>query len=202
MSQKSKRNRHYWVSVLELADVTPRRHPKRPHLYVGLSMSPPERQLETELKRKKPRWYSQVIVRDRTDLAPKRRFNSKETAAKACDRLMTRLKRDGYTVNRDTRVWTVYVVELDPSAVSKPGRGFVYVGETSLTPEERFKQHRDGARNKRGPLFSRVVHNHGVRLRSDLAPRRKFFDQASARKAEKQRFDLLKSRGFNVRGGH
>jgi hypothetical protein len=183
MSQKLKRNRHYWVSVFELADVTPRRHPKRPNLYVALSMSPPERHLQIEFKRTKPRWYSQVIVRDRTDLAPKHRYNSREPAAIASDRLITRLKRDGYTVNRDTKVWTVYVVELDPSAVSKPGRGFLYVGETSLTPEERFKQHRDGARNKRGPLFSRVVHNHGVRLRPDLAPRRTFFDQASARKA-------------------
>lgn len=202
MSQKPKPNRHYWVSVLELADITPRRHPERPNLYVGLSMSPPAKQLEIELKRTKRRWYSEVIVCERTDLAPMRRYNSREAAAKARDRLIAHLTSNGYTVNRDTRVWTVYVIELDPSAVSEPGRGFVYVGETSLTPEERFKQHRDGARNKRGPLFSRVVHNHGVRLRPDLAPRRKFFNQESARKAEKQRFDLLKSRGFNVRGGH
>ena len=196
------RSRAYWVTVFELGDVVPRRDPELPNLFVGKFLLSPERQLEIERCRSKPNWYSQSIVRLRPDLSFAKKFESIEAAGHACQRLIRRLRRDGYTVNRATRVWTVYVVELDPSAVSEPGRGFVYVGETSLTPEERFKQHRDGARNKRGPLFARVVHNHGVRLRPDLAPRRKFFDQASARKAEKQCFDLLKSRGFNVRGGH
>lgn len=202
MPQTQKRKRHYWVVVLELTDVVPRRHPKRPNLFVSVSMSPPEKRLAIERARKTPRWYTDAIVRERPDLAPARRFSSKETADRACERLTVRLNREGFTVNRDTRIWSVYVVELDPSAVSKPGRGFVYVGETSLLPEERFKQHLDGSRNKRGPLFSRVVHKHGVRLRPDLAPRRKFFDQTSSRRAEKQHFDRLKSKGFNVRGGH
>lgn len=202
MPQRQKRKRHYWVVVLELTDVVPRRHPKRPNLFVGVSMSPPEKRLAIERARKTRRWYTDAIVRERSDLAPARRFSSKETADRACERLTVRLNREGFTVNRDTRIWSVYVVELDPSAVSKPGRGFVYVGETSLSPEERFKQHLDGSRNTRGPLFSRVVHKHGVRLRPDLAPRRKFFDQISSRRAEKQHFDRLKSKGFNVRGGH
>jgi len=197
-----KHKRHYWVVVLELTDAVPRRHPKRPNLYVGVSVSPPDKRLAIERTRKAPRWYTDAIMRDRPDLAPKRRFTSKETADRSCERLIARLNREGFTVNRDTRIWSVYVVELDPTAVSKPGRGFVYVGETSLMPAQRFKQHMDGSRNKRGPLFSRVVHNHGVRLRPDLAPRRTFYDQTSARRAEKQHFDRLKSKGFNVRGGH
>ncbi len=202
MSKTTKRIRHYRVFVLELEDVVPRRHPKRPNLCVGVSVLAPEKQIEVELKRKRPRWYSGAIICDRPDLAPNRHFSSMDTAARACVRLITRLQREGYTVNRETTVWSVYVIELDPSAVSNPGKGYVYVGETSLSPEERFKQHMDGKRNEHGPLFSRVVHRHGVRLRYDLAPRRKFFDQASARRAEKQRFEVLKSRGFNVRGGH
>jgi hypothetical protein len=202
MSKTTKRIRHHRVFVLELGDVVPRRHPMRPNLCVGVSVLAPEKQLEVELKRKRPRWYSGAIIRDRPDLAPKRHFSSSETAARACERLIRRLQREGYTVNRESTVWSVYVIELDPSAVSNPGKGFVYVGETSLSPEERFKQHVGGKRNERGPLFARVVYKHGVRLRDDLAPRRKFFDQASARRAEKQRFEILKSRGFNVRGGH
>ncbi len=105
-------------------------------------------------------------------------------------------------MNRDTKVWTVYVVELDKAAISEPGKGFVYVGETSLDPSQRFKQHKEGVRNKRGPLYSRVVHKHGIRLRPDLAPRRKYFDQTSAKKAEKEHFERLKSKGYTVRGGH
>jgi hypothetical protein len=96
----------------------------------------------------------------------------------------------------------VYVIELDKNAVTNPGKGYVYVGETSRTPEERFRQHMDGARNKHGRLFAGVVKQHGVRLRPDLAPRKTYFDQASARRGEKEHFELLKSKGFNVKGGH
>ena len=71
-----------------------------------------------------------------------------------------------------------------------------------MDSEERFKQHCDGAQNKHGRLYAGVVKQHGVKLRPDLAPRKKYFDQASAKRGEKEHFELLKSRGFNVKGGH
>lgn len=202
LSKTLKSRRRFWISVIELDDVVARRHPQRPNLFVGRTLTPPENRLEVERRRKHPRWYSHAIVRARPDLAPDRRYSSLESATRACEKVVALLTREGYTVNRDTRVWTVYVVELDKAAISSPGKGFVYVGETSLNPEKRFKQHKEGARNKRGPLYSRVVHKHGIRLRPDLAPRRKFYDQASAKKAERQHFELLKSKGYAVRGGH
>ncbi len=194
--------RPYWICVFELDDVVARRHPQRPNLFVGRTLTPPDTQLEKERRRKKPRWYSHAIVRARPDLAPNRRYRSMDSVTKACEKVVARLTREGYTVNRDTKVWTVYVVELDKAAISEPGKGFVYVGETSLDPAQRFKQHKEGARNKRGPLYSRVVHKYGIRLRPDLAPRRKHFDQTSAKKAEKEHFERLKSKGYTVRGGH
>ncbi len=198
----SLQNHHYWIMVLELSDVTPRRHPSRPNLYVGRTLTPPDKQLEVEQRRKKSRWYSHAIVRSRPDLTPNRKYSTLESSAKACQKVIARLTREGYTVNQSTKVWTVYVVELDKTAISDSGKGFVYVGETSLDPEIRFKQHKEGARNKRGPLYSRVVNKHGIRLRPDLAPRRKFYDQASAKRAERNHFELLKSKGYSVRGGH
>jgi hypothetical protein len=43
MSKTTKRVRHYRVFVLELVDVVPRRHPKRPNLCVGVSVLAPEK---------------------------------------------------------------------------------------------------------------------------------------------------------------
>jgi len=192
----------YWLIVIELDDVVPRRDPKKPNLYVAKTVTPPEERFATIQRSKKQHWYTEHVIRLRADLAKSRSYKSSEDAKQALTKLTRKLTSDGYTVNRNTQVWTVYVIELDKTAVSNPGKGYVYVGETSRTPEERFKQHREGARNKFGRLYAGVVKLHGVRLRPDLAPRKKYFDQASAKRGEKEHFELLKSRGFNVKGGH
>lgn len=192
----------YWLIVIELDDVVDRRDSRKPNLYVAKTVTPPEERFATIQRTKKKHWYSEHVKRLRTDLGSSRTYRSSEEAKQALTKLTAKLTSEGYTVNRNTKVWTVYVIELDKTAISNPGKGYVYVGETSRTPEERFEQHRDGARNKRGPLYAGVVRRHGVRLRPDLAPRKKYFDQASAKRGEKEHFELLKSRGFNVKGGH
>ncbi len=192
----------YSLIVLELEDVVPRRDPRKPNLYVAKTVTPAEERFATIQRSKKKLWYTGHVKRLRTDLASSRSYKSHEDAKQALTKLVGRLTREGYTVNRNTQVWTVYVIELDKTAVTNPGKGYVYVGETSRTPEERFRQHRDGARNKHGRLYAGVVKQHGVKLRPDLAPRRNYFDQASAKRGEKEHFELLKSKGFNVKGGH
>jgi len=192
----------YWLIVIELDDVVPRRYPKKPNLYVAKTVTPPEERFVTIQRSKKQHWYNEHVIRLRADLAKSRSYKSSEDAKQALLKLTRKLTSEGYTVNRNTQVWTVYVIELDKNAVTNPGKGYVYVGETSRTPEERFRQHMDGARNKHGRLFAGVVKQHGVRLRPDLAPRKTYFDQASARRGEKEHFELLKSKGFNVKGGH
>lgn len=37
---------------------------------------------------------------------------------------------------------------------------------------------------------------------TDRAPRKKYFDQASAKQGEREHYELLKAKGFNVKGGH
>ncbi len=202
MSKNDTTSQKYWLIVIELDDLVPRRDPSKPNLYVAKTATPPEKRFEIIQKGKKSHWYTDHAIQLRTDLSPSKTYKSKEDAKIACSKLVKKLSSEGFTVNRDTRAWSVYVIELDNAAVPNPGEGYVYVGETSRTPEERFKQHREGARNKHGRLYANVVKKHGVKLRPDLAPHEKYFDQASAKRGEKEHFELLKSKGFNVKGGH
>lgn len=192
----------FHLLVIELDDVVPRRDPNKPNLYVAKTLSSPEVRFEAIQRSKRKHWYSDHVQHLRLDLTPSQSYETSEDAAAALKELKQELQKAGYTVNRDTKVWCVYVIELDSSAVKNSGEGYVYVGETSRMPEERFAQHTSGARNKHGRLYASVVHKHGVRLRPDLAPTTKYFDKASAKLAEKEHFELLKSKGFVVKGGH
>ena len=198
-TMKSKQHT-YRILVIELDDVVARRNPAKPNLLVTLTVDTPERRFTALAKGKS--WYSNHLRDLRLDLAPQVTFRSRETAAEAESKLVRKLKSQGFTVNRDNTVWSLYVIELDPSAVSKPGKGHIYVGQTSLTPEARFQQHIKGVRNDRGPLFARVVHAHGLRLMPNLMPKAKYYDQESAKAAEKRLAERLKERGYRVRGGH
>ncbi len=190
----------YRILVIELDDVVTRRNPAKPNLLVTLTVDTPERRFTSLAKGKS--WYSNHLRELRLDLSPQVIFRSRETAAEASLKLIRKLKSQGFTVNRDNTIWSLYVIELDPSAVSKPGKGHVYVGQTSLTPEARFQQHMKGVRNDHGPLFARVVHAHGLRLKPKLMPTAKYYDQESAKAAEKRLAERLKERGYRVRGGH
>jgi hypothetical protein len=94
-----------------------------------------------------------------------------------------------------SRLYSVYVVELDPAA-SSTGGPCVYVGETALTPDERFKRHLAGHR------ASRVVTRYGTRLRPDLADGiGPFPSKEDALQAERALAHALRARGFEVFGG-
>jgi hypothetical protein len=187
--------------VVEVNDIVPRRDPKKPNLNVAITIQDPSKRFEALTKGTGPKGLARDIIKLRNDLTSDP-FYLRENANKKREQTIKRLKSAGFTVNRDTTVWTVYVIELDPKGTRKPGKGFIYVGMTAKSPEERFGEHITGARNKRGPLFSRVVFKYGWRLRMDLAPKRKYFDQASAMAAEKRWFQTMKDRGYNAVGGH
>jgi hypothetical protein len=190
-----------WVLVVELDDVVPRRDPGKPNLYVALTIEAPAIRYERLKMGSGPAWLQGHLVRLRDDLASGPFLLSDD--AKREYRMAVRcLKSEGYTVNRDARVWTVYVIEMDPKGCQDPGKGFIYVGETSKTPEARYREHIKGKRNKRGRLYSRLVRKHGRRLRMDLAPDIRYFDGASAKAAEKRSARKLKDEGYKVVGGH
>lgn len=78
--------------------------------------------------------------------------------------------------------YQIYVIELDKKVFSE-NRKFreanpqfngvlecLYVGMTSKTPQERFKQHKMGARSKKGiKISARIVEQYGLYLRSSLS---------------------------------
>ena len=191
-----------WVLVVELDDIVERRDSGKPNLYVGVTIEEPAKRFEALRKGKGPKWLKGHLVRLRDDLTSGPFVLRDEVKAEL--RMAVKcLKGEGFTVNRDASVWTVYVVELDPKGLKgDPGKGFVYVGQTSRTAEERFEEHKKGKRNKRGPLFSPVVRKHGLKLRPDLAPDTKYFDRASAEAWEKRWCLKLRKKGYRAVGGH
>jgi hypothetical protein len=191
----------YQLMVVELYDVVARRDPEKPNLFVAKTITTPKDRFKAIQGNKKLSWYAKDIKQLRPDLAPATIFHSKKRADAAYKKLVKELGKQRFTVNKDTRVWSVYVIEINTAAIPNPGKGVFYVGETSKTPEERCKIHNDGIKNKRGPLYSRFVFQHKGKLRPDLAPKLKYFSKKCSKKAEKEHFNLLKAQGYIVKGG-
>ena len=47
------------------------------------------------------------------------------------------LRRQGFTVNRNTEAYRTYVINLDNPKKTDVGKGYIYVGQTSKSPEDR-----------------------------------------------------------------
>ena len=193
----------YNVVVLELEDVVPRRDPKRPNLLVATTLKSVE-DFASGLRNsrsKRHTWAHGRVLRIRTDLSSQEPLSQvgakKQQAATSAE-----LKRKGYTVNRDGKVWRTYVINLNDPKKIGTGAGHIYVGETSLPVEERLQQHLSGARNNKGPLFSRVVKKHGTTLNRQLMTGKVYMTQKQAKKAERRLAARLERAGYLVEGGH
>jgi hypothetical protein len=195
-------NLQYGIIVAELKDVVPRRNPSLPNLYVGITTRNLLERFEHLEKGKGSPWLKNNLTSLREDLSIKPGIERHDDARKLKKRIVDSLKSDGYTVNRNTDIWTVYVIELHSSAIKNPGEGYVYVGETRKTPEERFCEHMSRARNGKIKLYSSVVAEHGKQLRMDLAPGVQCFDELSSKKAEAEWAEHLRLLGYIVEGGH
>jgi hypothetical protein len=193
---------HYGILVAELQDVVPRRNPSLPNLYVGITTMNLLERFEHLEKGKGSPWLKNNLTSLREDLSIEPGMERHDEARKLKKQLVDSLKSEGYTVNRNTDIWTVYVVELHSTAIKNPGEGYVYVGETRKTPEERFCEHMSRARNGKIKLFSSVVAEHGKQLRMDLAPGVQCFDELSSKKAEAEWAGYLRFLGYTVEGGH
>jgi hypothetical protein len=91
------------------------------------------------------------------------------------------------------------VIELADAAGRRRRRDrpCLYVGQTVVTPEERFAQHRAGHK------ASRVVRRHGRRLRPDLYEGLPLLASREAALVLEARVAAeLRSRGYRVFGGH
>jgi len=193
--------------VVELSDdVGPRRHPDKPNLSVNVVIGDPHGRFE-QIKRsgRGPAKVRDFGLRPRDDLTPELKSSTRKAVEVAKTKLIKDLRQQGYTVNGTTNVWHVYVIELDDSV--RPKRKtelpWVYVGETSLGIEDRYRQHTEGAHNARGRLYSPVVMKHHVRLRPDLYETEPtLFSQDDSKRAERALADRLRRTGYSVKGGH
>ena len=192
----------YRLFVVELSDICKRRDPSKPNLLVARTQMALGTRFEFLQRTRKREWFSDHIHRLRIDLSGDEEFSDASRSRDALRLLVDNLSRQGYTVNRDTRVWQVYVVELDPRDVKNPGLGYVYVGETCKAPEVRLQEHLTMKRNRRGRLFSPVVAKYGIRLRAELAPTERYFCSEASKAAEIKWAEHLRELGYVVEGGH
>ena len=193
----------HWIVAVELDDVVERRNPLRPNLYLELTRTPPVTRFEQIKRSKRKTWYLGCVQKLREDLMPKSAFPDQESATVALKLLRDELDEDGYTVNRNTRVWQVYVLELDNSEVKNPGEGHVYVGETSLSLETRIQQHRGELLSKKGKsLSARAIKVPIIGLIPKLAPQQFYYSKSQATRAEAELARDLRDKGYLVRGGH
>ena len=95
----------------------------------------------------------------------------------------------------------LYIVLLSGLNGKIPGHG-LYVGETSKSPEDRFQEHTQGKRNKKGPLFSRVVHKYHECLLPSLYNHLNPLSRKEAKELEGKIAEALKLEGIPIYGGH
>lgn len=194
----------YRVFVVELDDVKPRNESGLPNLITLVTVSTPQERFARLIGPKpSPRWTKGHVVGPRPDLSLNKNYDNLDRAKSAERRLVDRLLRQGYVVNNRASHRRVYVVELDASHLAKAGKGYLYVGETSLTPDERLQKHLAGATNSRGKsISSRFVRHHGIRLRPDLAPDGFFLSKNESEQAEADCRRRLEAAGYRCEGAH
>lgn len=192
----------YKLVVVEMEDVVPRRDAGKPNLFVGCADAQLE-SLEEIVANAKVDYLKGNEKKLRPDLTRSTIFETRKGVRGARKKLISKLSNKGYTVNRDATVFRLYVIELDPEGLSDVGKGYVYVGETSSTREERFEQHRTNARSASGhKIASSVVYRRGQHLRHDLIPSGVYFSREAGKAAEARLAERLREQGYRVEGGH
>jgi hypothetical protein len=156
------------VVVVEVDDsAAPRFHPDRPSLYITTTAgSAVSRVAQLLTGTRGPEVIRGHVVRDRPDLYARFPPKTARHVNEQREHLVCRLIRRGHRVVGQAH-HRVYVIELDPSE-RYPGFGgtWVYVGQSSRSPEDRFREHTSGARNRedRGRLYNDEVRRWGMRL--------------------------------------
>lgn len=207
-----------WLCALEIdKPYSQRRSPLREHIFVTRTLTKPGPDLDARVRTDK-KWMAKAIRIVRYDLMPAdcepggidmpfTMPGQKKVAIKAEQDLRARLSDLGYTVNGNSTVWRLYVIELvrDRAERTKASCGYVYVGQTSIPIAERAQQHKLGPAYAPGyTKFSRICHKHFGHLRLDLLPqwgRETFFSRCDALQAEGRLRLHFEKAGYKVEGG-
>ena len=107
----------------------------------------------------------------------------------------------GRFIPQTTGKHNLYIVLLHELKGKIPGYG-LYVGETSKSPESRYREHAERKRNRKGPLFSRIVFKHQKCLLPTLYSHLNPLSRAEAKELEGKIAEALRLEGIPVYGGH
>jgi len=204
--EKRFKAQRYLIAV-ELDDTAKTCVPGKPHIYVAVSKLEPAQFLESLISEGQKLKLPGKPMRLRQDLIPKYKPSRHPTVVeRRLHETKHALRRRGHAVNGDHKVWSVYVLDLDPD---KPtpivDRGkknhVVYVGQTSKEIETRLKEHRGEAFGKSGKyLGSRRTRGRNPKINRSLTPSKKFFSQLDAEKYEVEYSHKLEKAGYRVLG--
>lgn len=195
------------IIAIELTSDMPRRKTSLPHLYVGLTSVSVEERFINLQKGAGPKDLVGKYVRTRQDLLESSEvYEHPRTARANLRREKKRLTKLGYALNGISTIWHTYVVDLDPTGMTDVGKGYVYVGQTSHTPEERYAIHKAPRRPAPAKdIRSKVVHKRGVglnyELMKQLTPSPPVFTKQDALALEKKWAEKLHKMGYRVEAG-
>ena len=199
--------RAWRLIAVELVDL-PCRVDGIPHLYIGKTTKSIEERFSDFMEDKGPETFAGKWLKLRQDVLEFRgEIFDKKQIEKILRSEKERLARKGHAINGSFTVWHTYVVDLDPTDIPEPGKGYIYVGQTSHTPEERYKIHK--APKPEPPAIDlgvTVVRKRGSGLNyvlaAELLPQPPFFLLEDALAAERIWAKALYKRGFKVDAGH
>jgi hypothetical protein len=141
--------------VVELNELKGRK-PEKPHLYIALTSLNTNVAFQRLKEGEGPTWLLGNVAKLRNDLIPHYRETRKRGVAEdRLEKLKKDLSRQGFGVNGDSKVWVVYVLDVDPDTEpiildrGKNGK-VIYVGQTSTTRELRAEQHAGRVLSKSG----------------------------------------------------
>jgi len=190
--------RGFVATIVELDDAEARDLPHKENLLVRVFRVG---QLASEVVAAQDAELARRIVRARDDLSPDTDSATRARAKARRKKLARQLRNRGQSVLGHDEYFRVYVVELDASELDDPGRGYVYVGETGQSVDDRFEQHRLGTVEWSKARGSRRVGARAVRLRPDLTDTRIDRSRNASRAAERRLAERLRDAGYVVVGG-
>ena len=200
---KGSKSLRYHTVIIELDSTLPRRNSKKPHLYIGTSLSTAEDRLAQLQRGAGPKFTKGHCLSVFAKSPYSKPATDPKVAKRRLDETIEKYARLGHMINNNRNEWRVYVIDLKQEHLNvKPKSGHVYVGSTSKTVSERVLQHKNGAETSKGHrLNSRYVTQHFGGLNKTLSPKEKFYTTKSAEAKEERLAEELCRKGYLVRAG-
>ncbi len=200
---KGPKGLRYHTVIIELDKTLPRRNSKKPHLYIGTSLSTAEDRLGQLQRGAGPKFAEGHHLSVFAKSPYSKPAKDPKIAKRRLDETIEKYERLGHMVNNRKSEWSVYVIDLKQEHLDvKPKSGHVYVGSTSKTVSERVLQHKNSAETSKGHrLNSLYVTKHFGGLNKSLSPKEKFSSSKSAEEKEERLAEELCRKGYLVRAG-